>query len=571
MKRIERFRQRANEKIGAVQAQTGPSQSLQTLQASVEAKRSIAEKIQDVATGYVRQLGKKKPSAHAGGEGLLPIESLALVVSDQAETMPAESEYSQALRAFGAAHSDIATFQTEYVDTLNNGYLDALERQLIAISEYKAQSKKLTDRRLTYDSVLGKIQKSKTEKAALEEELRSAKAKFESTQDDVQARALAIQGSDLDSLANLTAFVEAELRFVTSYKSRLEAMLDEWPDDQPGTPSAGLHQRSSTIKSRTKPVQKHTRQRSVSHSSSDNETAATASRLDPEAIKGRGRSLSNVSAASNQSDRSLKNRAKGVSSAVVGGMPKLGSIRLPGHRARYEDLDDNADLSPVLDTTASLAVPHSPAFRRTHTAPPATQTLRTVVATFDYTASADDEVTLKAGDHLLVSREINAEWWTGQNARTKRDGMFPSNYTKPLSPVSDDYDSEVSAPSRTTSMHKGSDEGHDRSSSPDGRSQALAELSKTLVAPNIGNRSRSGSTSSIGHPGRRPPPPPLPRSRRGTLSKVTNASPFDDAEARPPNNETAPDASLLTPTAGDDDIDAAYGSVSALRKRLFAQ
>jgi len=53
------------------------------------------------------------------------------------------------------------------------------------MKEYQALQKKLHSRRLDYDSKLAKVQKAKKEKPEWEEEMQSAKAKYEETREHV--------------------------------------------------------------------------------------------------------------------------------------------------------------------------------------------------------------------------------------------------------------------------------------------------------------------------------------------------------------------------------------------------
>lgn len=53
---------------------------------------------------------------------------------------------------------------------------------------FKSARKKLESRRLAYDASLAKMQKAKKEDFRVEEELRSQKAKYEETSEDVYRR-----------------------------------------------------------------------------------------------------------------------------------------------------------------------------------------------------------------------------------------------------------------------------------------------------------------------------------------------------------------------------------------------
>ena len=67
------------------------------------------------------------------------------------------------------------------------------------MKDYQTARRKLESRRLTYDSVLSKVQKMKKEDVRTEEELRSARAKYEETNEDVHNRMTAIQVAEVST------------------------------------------------------------------------------------------------------------------------------------------------------------------------------------------------------------------------------------------------------------------------------------------------------------------------------------------------------------------------------------
>lgn len=97
------------------------------------------------------------------------------------------------------------------------------------MKEYQAARKKLETRRLAYDTSLSKMQKAKKEDFRVEEELRSQKAKYEETEDDVFRRMQEIQESESENMADLTAFLEAELAYHEKCREALILLKNEWP------------------------------------------------------------------------------------------------------------------------------------------------------------------------------------------------------------------------------------------------------------------------------------------------------------------------------------------------------
>lgn len=89
--------------------------------------------------------------------------------------------------------------------------------------------RKLEQRRLAYDTSLAKVQKAKREDFRVEEELRSQKAKYEESSEDVFRRMQDIKESEVDMVQDLTAFLEAELTYYDRCREILLNVKREWP------------------------------------------------------------------------------------------------------------------------------------------------------------------------------------------------------------------------------------------------------------------------------------------------------------------------------------------------------
>jgi hypothetical protein len=82
---------------------------------------------------------------------------------------------------------------------------------------------------LAYDTSLAKVQKAKREDFRVEEELRSQKAKYEEANEDVHRRMQDIKDFEADSVADLGAFLEAELGYHDKCREVLLQLRDNWP------------------------------------------------------------------------------------------------------------------------------------------------------------------------------------------------------------------------------------------------------------------------------------------------------------------------------------------------------
>lgn len=73
------------------------------------------------------------------------------------------------------------------------------------------------------------MQKQKKEDFRLEEELRSQRIKYEESSDDVYRRMGEIQDSEAESMANLGAFLDAELEYHDRCRDILLNLRKKWP------------------------------------------------------------------------------------------------------------------------------------------------------------------------------------------------------------------------------------------------------------------------------------------------------------------------------------------------------
>lgn len=97
------------------------------------------------------------------------------------------------------------------------------------MKEYQVARKKLEQRRLAYDTSLAKMQKAKKEDFRVEEELRSQKAKYEEASDDVYRRMQDIKESEVESVVDLGAFLDAELAYYDRARDALLELKSSWP------------------------------------------------------------------------------------------------------------------------------------------------------------------------------------------------------------------------------------------------------------------------------------------------------------------------------------------------------
>ncbi|OQV01923.1 BAR domain-containing protein isoform 3 [Cladophialophora immunda] len=155
---------------------------------------------------------------------------------------------------FGRTQERMARTQETYITNATTSWLESLERSLVQLKEYQAARKRLETRRLAYDTSLAKMQKAKKEDFRVEEELRTQKAKYEESADDVQRRMEEIRDSDPESVADLAAFLDAELAYHDQCREALLQLKSQWParaqlSGRSGRPNP--RSRSNTVRSYT--------------------------------------------------------------------------------------------------------------------------------------------------------------------------------------------------------------------------------------------------------------------------------------------------------------------------------
>lgn len=51
---------------------------------------------------------------------------------------------------------------------------------------------------------------------------------------------------------------------------------------------------------------------------------------------------------------------------------------------------------------------------------------------YDFTPENDDELALRAGERVVVDRQVSDDWWEGHVLGTDFEGLFPTNYIELL-------------------------------------------------------------------------------------------------------------------------------------------
>jgi hypothetical protein len=185
------------------------------------------DKMKKSTDAYVLSLSKREK--YQDKEQLLPVGYFGATMVSHGDDFEADSEFGQCLSMLGRANERIARMQETYCANATSSWMESLERSLLQMKEYQRARKQLDSRRLAYDTASTKMQKSKKEDFRAEEELRSQKMKYEESSEDVYRRMLDIKEAEVESVQDLTAFLEAELTYYDRCRDVLTQLKRDWP------------------------------------------------------------------------------------------------------------------------------------------------------------------------------------------------------------------------------------------------------------------------------------------------------------------------------------------------------
>ncbi|KAI0828741.1 BAR-domain-containing protein [Hypoxylon sp. FL0890] len=274
-KKIDRAFQWAGEKMGH-EAKTSHSDEFRNLETEMALRHDGYERLQKSMNTYVKSLSRRGETFEDKEKGL-PVSYLGRTMISHGEDFEADSEFGNCLIAMGRANERIAGIQETYIAHATSYWLEGLERSLAMMKEYQSARKKLENRRLTYDSSMVKMQKAKREDFRLEDELRTAKAKYEESSEDVLRRMQDIKEAEADSVRDLTSFLDCELDYYERCAEELRRVRQEWVAGQAQPPSGS---RPSELGLARRPTNRSRSNTAHSYSERNDRTERWASRQD---------------------------------------------------------------------------------------------------------------------------------------------------------------------------------------------------------------------------------------------------------------------------------------------------
>ncbi|KAE8137199.1 hypothetical protein BDV38DRAFT_91097 [Aspergillus pseudotamarii] len=231
-RKFDRFKQWAGERMGG-EVKTNLSDDFKAMETEMGVRNEGLDRLHKSMIAYVKAISKR--SEGDDKEKTLPIGHLGTSMVSHGEDYDAHSDYGRCLTKFGRTEERIARLQESYIAEANSSWLESLDRSLAQMKQYQNARRKLDSRRLAFDTSLSKMQKAKKEDFRAEEELRTQKAKYEEANDDVYRRMQDIKEGEMESIADLEAFLEAQLDYHEKCREVLLQLKNEWPSRQSQT------------------------------------------------------------------------------------------------------------------------------------------------------------------------------------------------------------------------------------------------------------------------------------------------------------------------------------------------
>ncbi|KAE8364958.1 hypothetical protein BDV27DRAFT_108689 [Aspergillus caelatus] len=228
-RKFDRFKQWAGERMGG-EVKTNLSDDFKAMETEMGVRNEGLDRLHKSMIAYVKAVSKR--SEGDDKEKTLPIGHLGTSMVSHGEDYDAHSDYGRCLTKFGRTEERIARLQESYIAEANSSWLESLDRSLAQMKQYQNARRKLDSRRLAFDTSLSKMQKAKKEDFRAEEELRTQKAKYEEANDDVYRRMQDIKEGEAESIADLEAFLEAQLNYHEKCREVLLQLKNEWPSRQ---------------------------------------------------------------------------------------------------------------------------------------------------------------------------------------------------------------------------------------------------------------------------------------------------------------------------------------------------
>jgi hypothetical protein len=225
-KKIDRAFQWAGEKMGG-EAKTTHSDEFMMLETEMKLRADGMDRLKKSSDVYSRWISRRCDTLE-DKERASPAAVFGRVMAAHGDDFEPDSEFGTGLAQIGRANERIAELNEAYATTVSAVWADHVEREVSLMKEYTAARKKLENRRLALDASSAKLQKARRDDFKVEDEVRTCKAKFEESSEDVLRRMQDVKDAEPDSVGALASLLDAELEYHERAAEELRRVRQQW-------------------------------------------------------------------------------------------------------------------------------------------------------------------------------------------------------------------------------------------------------------------------------------------------------------------------------------------------------
>jgi hypothetical protein len=185
-------------------------EEFKNLETQTELKRYGEDLIFYAMNTYMKTLEKKGESNDK--QKRLAVESLGNAMITFGSDLDPSSQYGQVLIKMGEAQERLGFIQQEFVSTVKVS-ITKKEEHMQELKQYRHLKGKMVNRRLDYDGLLNKLQKSTKENHKLDEQMRTAQDKYEEIVSEMRQVMTNINAREERHIKELIEFLDAQKEY----------------------------------------------------------------------------------------------------------------------------------------------------------------------------------------------------------------------------------------------------------------------------------------------------------------------------------------------------------------------
>ncbi|EPX72210.1 BAR adaptor protein [Schizosaccharomyces octosporus yFS286] len=461
-KHFARLSQWTGERFGFDRQKTTLSDDFCELQREMELRFTGIEKLHQNFNQWVQSMGRKKSSLDEQ-EKALPVTALGDSFLNLGYILSNYSVHSDTYNMYGKTLIQIGALQENFVRFVTESYMKELNEWLSQKKVLEMKEKKLENRRLVFDALSTKIQKAKKEDSKIEEELRMARGKYETTLEDFEERMIELRELESSQVNKLILLVRKQTQFHEQCLNVLRPL--ESPNFGETHEPTNRSKRSYSTKSLASSpsvICKDLNQAMHPQPSSPSLRLEPTSLTAPTPLTAEEEALLPAKLLKDIEELQLGDTPfqRPLRRSPTPEIPTESKPVFTGHtsssysvshdKSEVYSRDSESDyipkvkmesgqrssLSEMPTSTNSYEKQKEFANQRSKSLPsvvPHHRGLEVVRMKYQYEPQMEDELALKKNDILLVLKKVNDGWWVGEQLNddgslTGNTGLFPSNF-----------------------------------------------------------------------------------------------------------------------------------------------